>query len=61
MCIASVYYTTSKEKPLMQDVVSLENDQDFVHMVTILGEKKSVRADIKLIDFLKHTVIIESK
>lgn len=61
MCIATVYVDEAGQKEtVMQDVVSVELEDHGILMTTILGEEKLLKAKIKSIDFLKHTVTIES-
>lgn len=59
MCIATVYDNSANKEMLLQDVVSLDIDNEKVLLTTILGERKSIDARIKHIDFLKHNIIIE--
>ncbi len=62
MCIATVY----SESPLgdrervMQDVISLDLANDTVVVTSLLGETKTMKASIKHIDFIKHTVTLIS-
>jgi len=61
MCIATVYVDDAGQmEKVMQDVVSVEFDNHSILLTTILGEKKRLSAKIKHIDFLKHSVTVES-
>ena len=61
MCIATVYSDDAgKLELLMQDVVSIESDENDMLLNTILGEKKLLKARIKYVDFLKHSVTVEA-
>ena len=61
MCIATVYVDEAGRKErVMQDVISVESENHGILLTTILGEEKLLKAKIKSIDFLKHTVTIKS-
>ena len=61
MCIATVYVDeTGQMEKVMQDVVSVEFGNDGILLTTIMGEEKLLEGKIKNIDFLRHTVIVES-
>lgn len=61
MCIATVYTEDAgRMEAIMQDVVSLDfQNQDMV-LTSILGETKVLRGKIRHVDFLKHLVTVES-
>jgi len=60
MCEATVYVKTEgQEKEIMRDVVMVQPEGDAWLLVTLLGEQKLVRGNIKKIDFLKHTLLLE--
>jgi len=59
MCEAIVYLVRDgKQEQIMRDVVLLQPEGDKILLAELLGEKKSVRASIKKIDFLRHTVYL---
>lgn len=60
MCIATVYSEShSGDRNIeMQDVISLDLSGNDVIVTSLLGETKSIQADIKHIDFVKHTVTL---
>ena len=61
MCIATVYIDDAGQmEQVMQDVVTVEFENHGIVLTTILGEKKLLGAKIKQIDFLKHSVTVES-
>jgi predicted RNA-binding protein len=61
MCIATVYYDQKESNDfVVQDVVAIDISNNTISCVTILGEKILLEAKIKRIDFLKHSVLIES-
>ena len=62
MCIATVCINDAGEmEKVMQDVVSIESDDSGIMLITLLGEEKLLTATIKHVDFLKHTVTVESR
>jgi len=61
MCIATVYIDEAGQREeVLQDVISVEASNHGILLTTLLGEEKVLKAKIKYIDFLKHTVTIES-
>ena len=61
MCIATVYIDEAGQmEKVMQDVVSVEFGSDGILLTTIMGEEKLLEGKIKNIDFLRHTVTVES-
>lgn len=61
MCIATIYVDHAGQlQKVMQDVVSVEFKNGSILLTTILGEEKVLRARAKHIDFLKHSVTVES-
>ena len=61
MCIATVYVEDAGQlEKVMQDVVSLEFEDHSILFTTILGEEKLFEGKVKNVDFLKHSVTVES-
>lgn len=61
MCESKVYLVSEEgEQLVLEDVTSLQPEQDGYQLVTLFGERKHVRARIKEIDLLKHRVLLES-
>ena len=61
MCQATVYLARAgQEQPedIMQDVILLETTADGVRLSTFFEEPQTVRARIRRIDFLKHTIML---
>ena len=59
MCEAIVYLVKDgKQEQIMRDVVLLQPEDDSILLAELLGERKSVRARIQKIDFLRHTVYL---
>lgn len=61
MCIATIYEKKSGgNEQVLQEVVSMDIQDGNINLITILGEKQTLTGTVKHVDFLKHTVIIES-
>ena len=60
MCIATVYsQSPAGDKNMeMQDVIYLELSGKQVTVTSLLGETKTISAEIKHIDFVKSTVTL---
>lgn len=62
MCEATVYLVKEgREEEIMHDVVLMRSEGDVFLLANLLGEQKLVRANIKKIDFLKHTIHLEER
>ena len=60
MCLAKAYINDNKGEPLLKDISAVETGEGKVLMRTLFGEWKEVAANIKEIDFLKSSIILES-
>ena len=60
MCLAKAYINDNMGEPLMKDISAVETGEGKVLMRTLFGERKEVAANIKEIDFLKSSIILES-
>lgn len=59
MCQATVYLAgDGQEEEIMRDVILLETMVNGVRLITLFEEPQTVRARIRRIDFLKHTVTL---
>ena len=59
MCQATVYLAgDGQEEEIMRDVILLEPVANGVRLATFLEEPQTVRARIRRIDFLRHTVTL---
>ncbi len=62
MCEAKAFLVTDDhEEEIMRDVVLLQPEGENFVLINLLGEQKIVRGNIKRIDFLKHTIVLEKK
>jgi len=60
MCLSKAYVDTDgKRELLMEEVASIGFEKDKLLLKTIFGEKKELKTNIKEIDFLTHTIILE--
>ncbi|MGQ9710144.1 MAG: CooT family nickel-binding protein [Anaerolineae bacterium] len=60
MCETTVYLLREgQEEEIMRDVVVVQPEGDVLFLANLLGEQKLVRGNIKKIDFLKHTLLLE--
>jgi predicted RNA-binding protein len=61
MCLSTVYVDCKgQHKKVMQDVAAMEAIADGYLLVDLFGVKKTVRGDIKYLDFVdEHTVLLE--
>ena len=61
MCEARVFIATNDhQEEIMRDVVLVQPEDDKLLLVNLLGEQKLVKGSIKKIDFIKHTLVLES-
>jgi predicted RNA-binding protein len=61
MCQATAYLARDgqeRSEEIMQDVILLETTADGVRLSTFFEEPQTVRARIRRIDFLKHTITL---
>jgi len=59
MCQATVYLAgDGQEEEIMRDVILLETMANGIRLATLFEEPQTVRAHIRRIDFLKHTVTL---
>ena len=60
MCLSKAYVDTGGKRELLaEEVASLGFDKDKLLLKTLFGEQKEVKANIKQIDFMTHTIILE--
>ena len=61
MCLSKAYVDTDgKRELLVEEVASIGFEKDKMLLKTLLGEQKEIKANIKQIDFLTHTIILEN-
>jgi predicted RNA-binding protein len=59
MCLSKAYVDTDgKRELLMEEVASIEFKEGRLVVKTLFGEQKEIKADIRQIDFLTHTIVL---
>ncbi len=60
MCQSNVYIIEGNEhKLLMKDAAWLEADDEVIVVGNDLGEKKTVKARLKIADLVQHRIVLE--
>ena len=61
MCLSRAYVVRNGERGLlMEDVASVEIRDDKLLLKTLFGEEKEIEANIKKIDFLARSIVLEN-
>jgi len=59
MCLSKAYVEKNgKRELLMEEIASVKNEDGKLLVKTLFGEQKEVRAKIRQIDFMTHTIIL---
>jgi len=62
MCLAKAYIVRGADKEvIMEEVASIEYKGEELVLIPLFGEKKSIMAKIKKVDFFNSTIFIEEK
>ena len=60
MCLSRAYVARNGERGLfMEDVASVEVKDDKLLLKTLFGEEKEIEANIRKIDFVARSIILE--
>ena len=60
MCLSKVYVDRNgKRELLMEEIASVEIGGDKLVFKTLFGEQKEIEANIRQIDFLSHSLILD--
>ena len=60
MCLSKAYIDRDGERGLlMEEVAALEIRDDKLLLKSLLGEQKEIEANIREIDFLTHSIVLE--
>ena len=60
MCESTVYLATDEgEQLVLDDVTSIQPEEDGYRLVTLFGERMHVSGRIKSIDLLRHRILLE--
>jgi len=61
MCLSKVYVERGgKRELLMEEIASVEIGDDRLLFKTLFGEQKEIEANIREIDFLSHSLVLEN-
>ena len=61
MCLSKVYVDRDgKGELLMEEIASLEIEGEKLLFRTLFGEQKEIEANIRQIDFLTHSILLEN-
>ena len=60
MCLSKVFVDRNgKRELLMEEIASVEIGGDKLLFKTLFGEQKEIEANIREIDFLSHSLVLE--
>jgi len=60
MCLSKVYVDRNgKRELLMEEIASVEIGGDKLLFKTLFGEQREIEANIREIDFLSHSLVLE--
>jgi len=61
MCLSKVYINRNdKRELLMEEIASVQIGDGKLVFKTLFGEQKEIEANIREIDFLSHSLVLES-
>ena len=61
MCLSKVYVDRNgKRELLMEEIASVEIEDNKLLFKTLFGEQKEIEANIRQIDFLSHSLVLEN-
>jgi len=61
MCLAKAYVDRNgKRGLLMEEIASLEIKDEKLLLETLFGEQKEIEANIREINFLTHSIVLEN-
>jgi predicted RNA-binding protein len=60
MCLSKVYFERGgKKEILLDEVASVTVDDGKLQLKTLFGEQKEINAQIKEIDLMAHTILLQ--
>ena len=60
MCLSKLYVVKNGERELlMEEVASIEVEGNRILFNTLFGEQKALVADLKQVDFMTHSIVLE--
>ena len=61
MCLSKVYVNrNNKRELLLEEIASVEIGDGKLVFKTLFGEQKEIEANIREIDFLSHSLVVEN-
>jgi len=61
MCLSKAYVRRNGERQLlMEEIASVDIDGDRLLFKTLFGERKEIGANIRKIDFMTHSILLEN-
>ena len=61
MCLSKAYVVTDgRRELLMEEIASIEFGEGKLLVKTLFGEQKEIKADIRQINFLTHSIVLEN-
>ncbi len=60
MCLSKLYVVKNGERELlMEEVASIEVEGNRILFNTLFGEQKTLVANLKQVDFMTHSIVLE--
>jgi len=61
MCLSKAYFDRNgKRELLMEEIASVNIEEDKLLFKTLFGEEKELEASIRQIDFMTHSIILKN-
>jgi len=61
MCLSKAYVDTDGKRELvMKEIASIGFEEGKLLLTTLFGEQKVIKADIREINFLSHSIVLEN-
>jgi len=61
MCLSKAYVVTDgRRELLMEEIASIEFGEGKLLVKTLFGEQKEIKANIRQINFLTHSIVLEN-
>jgi len=61
MCLSKAYVERNSDRELiLEDVASVKIENNKLLFKTLFGEQKEVKASIRQIDFMTHSILLEN-
>ncbi len=61
MCLSKAYVDTDGKRELvMEEIASIGFEEGKLLLTTLFGEQKVIKADVREINFLSHSIVLEN-